>query len=119
MTLSDRFIIALCTNPPIPFVGDAGREPGLSKRSGEMRPCDGDIAKPRDSSMSLFGGSNLCALVKGTGEPMTEPLEPFPSPKVPLEGDEIRSMGSSDPCCVGLVVSRDIPGICTRAELNP
>jgi hypothetical protein len=24
LTLSDRFIIALCTNPPNPFVGDGG-----------------------------------------------------------------------------------------------
>ena len=42
-TLSDLFIIALCTNPPRPFVGEVGR----SLRSGDMRPCEGDIAIAR------------------------------------------------------------------------
>lgn len=42
-TLSDRFIIALWTNPPIPLVGDIGR----SILSGEMRPWEGDIARER------------------------------------------------------------------------
>lgn len=61
-TLSDLFIIALCTKPPMPFVGDAGR----SNLSGEIRPCDGDIL----TSESKLGGSSLCALVNGTGELM-------------------------------------------------
>lgn len=34
LTLSERLSIALCTNPPSPFVGDAGR----SVRSGDIRP---------------------------------------------------------------------------------
>lgn len=37
--LSDRFIIALCTNPPMPFVG----EPDRSALDGEVRPDVGDI----------------------------------------------------------------------------
>ena len=40
LTLSDLFIIALCTKPPSPLVGEAGR----SILSGESRPCDGDMA---------------------------------------------------------------------------
>jgi hypothetical protein len=39
-TLSLRFIIALCTKPPMPFVGEGAR-------SGEILPCVGDIARPR------------------------------------------------------------------------
>jgi len=55
-TLSDRFIMALCTKPPIPFVGDAGR----SSLSGDIRPCEGDIARARPSDLdSEPGGSNL------------------------------------------------------------
>jgi hypothetical protein len=44
-------------------------------RSGEMRPCAGDIASGRaapsvSSSVSkLLGGSNRCALNEGSGEP--------------------------------------------------
>ena len=42
-TLSLRLSMALCTKPPIPFVGEAGR----SMRSGEILPCVGDMARPR------------------------------------------------------------------------
>ena len=42
LTLSLRLSIALCTNPPMPLVGDTGRS-----RSGEMRPCVGDMARLR------------------------------------------------------------------------
>lgn len=40
LTLSVRFIMALCTKPPMPLVGESD----LSGFSGDMRPCDGDIA---------------------------------------------------------------------------
>jgi hypothetical protein len=82
-TLSDLFIIALCTNPPIPFVGDAGR----SRRSGEIRPCVGDIAIARPSESDSSGGSSLWAGVNGIGEPIppetlglacSESLDPLP-----------------------------------------
>ena len=36
-TLSDRFIMALCTNPPRPLVGE-------TERSGDIRLGDGGIA---------------------------------------------------------------------------
>jgi hypothetical protein len=48
LTLSLRLSMALCTNPPMPLVGDAGR----SVRTGEMRPCVGDIAKARPEAAS-------------------------------------------------------------------
>lgn len=35
--------MALCTKPPSPFVGEAGR----SMRSPVTRPCEGDIASVR------------------------------------------------------------------------
>ena len=76
LTLSERFSIALWTNPPRPLVGDAGR----SKRSGERRPCEGDIASagaidefsPIDE-LVLDGGSNLWLLIVGKGDPMPPP----------------------------------------------
>jgi len=43
LTLSERLSMALWTKPPRPLVG----ETGLSIRSREMRPCDGDIAGAR------------------------------------------------------------------------
>jgi hypothetical protein len=52
LTLSERFSIALCTNPPRPLVGDGER----SKRSGEIRPCEGDMANVRRPG----GRSPLC-----------------------------------------------------------
>lgn len=71
--LSDLFIIALCTKPPIPFVAEKGR----SDLSGEMRPCEGDIANPRVSvKESELGGSSLWASVIGRGEPI--PVLEFP-----------------------------------------
>ena len=113
--------MALCTKPPIPFVGETGR----SNLSGEIRPCEGDIAKPRVSAVeSILGGSNLCALDDGIGDPKfpgrlpntSEPLETLPKVTLLLEGD--RSGGPSIPVS-GCNVSRDIPGICTLAESNP
>jgi len=43
LTLSLRLSMALCTKPPMPFVGDAGR----SVRSGDILPCVGDMARAR------------------------------------------------------------------------
>lgn len=62
-TLSDRFIIALCTKPPSPFVGDDDLE-----RSGESRLGDmGDVCSSELGS--VFVGSSFCALDRGIGEP--------------------------------------------------
>ncbi len=55
LTLSDLFIIALCTKPPMPFVGDGG----LSTRSGEIRPWEGDIARLRPPDPESRGGSSF------------------------------------------------------------
>ena len=94
----------------MPFVGDAG----LSILSGEMRPCEGDMANPRVSeTASMLGGSNLCELVKGSGEPAPEFLEVDPGSILALDGGEPSVIWS------GLEDSRDIPGICTRAEFDP
>lgn len=49
LTLSERLSMALCTKPPRPLVGEAGR----SMRSGDIRPCEGDIATPLLESGSL------------------------------------------------------------------
>lgn len=120
LTLSDRFIIALCTNPPIPFVGDGGR----SRRSGDILPCEGDIANARASDLASPGGSNVCAGVSGRGEPMLlfrfpDPLDPLPYALLFLDGEDDRSASSCK--LSGCDRSRDIPGICTREELvlNP
>jgi hypothetical protein len=58
--LSERFIIALCTNPPRPFVGETGR-------SGDARPGDKG-ARSSDGCGSIFRASNR-GVDKGTGEP--------------------------------------------------
>ena len=127
LTLSERFSIALCTKPPRPLVGDAGR----STRPGESRPCEGDIAKgraieifsPTDGYM-VDGGSNLRLFVVGIGD-RTPPADAgdaeleylCPSPEMlpsepsldgdaegPLSRAEIaRSSGSA-------VLSLEIPG---------
>lgn len=62
VTVSDRFIMALWTNPPSPFVGDDGR-------SGESRRWVGDGGNCSSVLDSVFGGSNLCTLDNGSGEP--------------------------------------------------
>lgn len=103
----------------MPFVGDIGR----SDLSGEMRPCEGDIAKPRASGMeSVVGGSKRCALEDGIGDPIF--ADEFPITSEPLEPalkamlDEDRSRGSSNGFS-GRDASRDIPGICTLPECKP
>lgn len=117
LTLSDLFIIALCTNPPIPLVGEIGR----SSLSGEIRPWDGDIASDLLDSPDLPselainwepGGSNLWALDCGNGDPML-PENRFVSVKFAplpvfdeslLEGVEERSVPAE-------LLNLDIPGI--------
>lgn len=51
LTLSLLFIIALCTNPPAPLVGDSGR-------TGDVRPDGGD-------AIVSCGGSSFCVGGKG------------------------------------------------------
>lgn len=109
--------MALCTKPPMPLVGDGGR----SSLSGEIRPWEGDIAKPRASDIeSIFGGSNLCALVSGTGDPKPELLETLCwTPALLLDGEEEAERSGVSVNAVSFAISRDIPGICTLAELDP
>jgi hypothetical protein len=118
-TLSDRFIIALCTNPPMPLVGDIGR----STLSGEIRPCVGDIAKPRLSEWVSAGGSRICAGVKGIGEP--KPLESFglslyvalaPLPYTALVLENVDGVCADSSNLSGSDDCRDIPGICILVE---
>jgi len=75
------------------------------------------MASVRASDMeSMFGGSNLCALVNGIGDPSPELLEA--NPPLLLEGDVDRSTTSST-ALSGTEPSRDMPGICTREEFEP
>lgn len=136
LTLSDRFNIALCTNPPIPFVGDAGR-------SGEIRPCARDIVIPlpapiRSSASNESvsdGAASSCDSANGkTGfESLT--LSPdmevafdilllhaaLPRTEPALEGELDRALSggglvaSSD----STVDSLDMPGSCLRPEIEP
>ena len=110
-TLSDLFIIALCTKPPMPFVGDAGR----SSLSGEIRPCDGDIL----TSEFKLGGSSRCAFVSRTEEllpPDAEGVDWYasltllPNDALLFDGEDILSTGSST-VFSGCEFSRAIPGI--------
>jgi hypothetical protein len=70
LTLSLRFILALNTKPPMPFVGDRGR-------SGDILPCVGDMRGPRDVSAGSVvsavdgrsvGGANFCDSSTGSGD---------------------------------------------------
>lgn len=117
-TLSDRFNIALCTKPPMPLVGDAGR----STLSGDIRPCVGDIAGARDSGRASVGGSKRCALVKGTGDP-TLPERPVADEYELLaallalfrEVEDDRSIMSSfsDFLAINSICTRDVFGPCS------
>lgn len=66
LTLSDRFIIALCTKPPSPFVGEGGR-------SLPIRLCAGDIAggleKDESLVVSALDESERCPEVACIGGP--------------------------------------------------
>lgn len=70
LTLSLRFILALSTKPPTPFVGDKGR-------SGDILPCVGDMRGPRDMLAGSVasavegrsvGGANFCDSSTGRGD---------------------------------------------------
>lgn len=100
-TLSDRFIIALCTKPPSPLVGDEDLE-----RSGES--LFGDIGEVCSSAAgSVFRGSSFCALDSGIGEPRPVAVDTddtleyrllrLLSPKFELarDGERDRSSGAS------------------------
>ena len=72
LTLSLRFMLALSTKPPMPFVGDTDRS-----RSGDILPCVGDICSPRVapalSPLSPVvpcsdGGANFCDSSVGRGD---------------------------------------------------
>lgn len=66
-TLSDRLNIALWTKPPRPLVGDV-------ERSGESRRGEvGDVWL--SNPPSTLGGSNFCALDKGSGDPRPVAVE--------------------------------------------
>src|SRR4051812_17292768 len=93
-TLSDLFIIALWTNPPIPLVGDSGRV-------GDVRP-GGDISLWL-LLVSGVGGSSRWAGLRISGEPSFA--------RIPGEDGRISAAslnGSAE-------VSRDIPGSCARS----
>jgi len=79
------------------------------------------MAKLRASDIeSIFGGSNLCALVIGTGDPRPELLEAFcRSPVLLLDGEEAAARSGVSIVTVSFETLRDIPGICTLAELKP
>lgn len=124
LTLSERFSIALWTNPPRPLVGDAGR----SECSGERRPCEGDIATVRAvdelspaDELVLDGRSNLWLLIVGRADrippaaasdaeleylwavPRIEPSFDDDVERALLGPGVVRSSGSA-------VLSLDIPG---------
>lgn len=65
VTLSDRFIIALWTNPPRPLVGDVERV-----RSGDIRRCVGDGGIGSSAGTSAGEGSSFGASDRAcTGDP--------------------------------------------------
>lgn len=142
LTLSLRLSMALCTKPPMPFVGDADRS-----RSGDILPCVGDMASPR-AARSLSppstdepcsdGGANFWDSSTGRGVlplladsesppeidvlvekrllimvlPRTEP------PREPGELERTLSAGGL-PTSGSMVDSRDMPGNCLRPDTEP
>lgn len=63
-TLSDLLIMALCTNPPRPFVGEVDRV-----RSGDIRRWVGDAGTGSSVDVSVWDGSSFGASDNVTGEP--------------------------------------------------
>lgn len=73
LTLSDLFMKALCTNPPMPFVGDVGRSVAFASRA-----CDDDMLGVRsrpDCSPSVveivrsdMGDASACASSAATSD---------------------------------------------------
>ena len=133
--------MALCTKPPIPFVGDAGR----SVRSGEILPCVGDMANPRAAPIASppsvdeasDGGANFCVSSTGKGDlafaigsaspPDTEVFVEKrllsavllrTEPK--CEGELERMLSGGGLAASGSAVdSRDMPGSCRFPDTDP
>ena len=142
LTLSLRLSMALCTNPPIPFVGDAERS-----RSGEILPWVGDMASVR-AARSLSppstdepcseGGANFWESKTGRGVlPFTAESESPPEievlvekrllitvlprtepPREPGELERALSVGGLLISC-SAVESRDMPGSCLLPDTDP
>lgn len=89
LTLSLRFMLALSTKPPMPFVGDADRS-----RSGDLLPCVGDMNGPRVapalSPLSPVvpcsdGGANFCDSSVGMGDRVAAASASPPEMEVAVE----------------------------------
>lgn len=142
LTLSLRLSMALCTKPPMPLVGDAGRS-----RSGEILPCVGDMASPR-AALALSppsteepgseGGANFCESSTGRGDrvfAMDSASPPdidvlvekrllnmaLPRTEPPLEPGELERMLSGGGLLISgsTVDSRDMPGSCLLPDIEP
>lgn len=141
-TLSLRFSMALCTKPPMPFVGDAGRS-----RSGDMRPCVGDMASAR-AALALSppstdepgsdGGANFWESRSGIGERVfaADSASPpdidvfvekrlfsmaLPRTEPPRDPGELERMLSGGGLLISgsTVDSRDMPGSCLLPDREP
>jgi hypothetical protein len=142
LTLSLRLSMALCTKPPMPFVGDAERS-----RSGEILPWVGDMASAR-AARSLSppsteepcseGGANFWESSIGRGvRPLTAESESPPDievlvekrllimvlprtepPREPGELERTLSVGGLPISC-SVAESRDMPGNCRRPDTDP
>jgi hypothetical protein len=132
-TLSLRLSMALCTKPPMPLVGDAGRS-----RSGDILPCAGDMARaraalspPSAGEACSEGGANFWessmgsgerVLVTGSGSPPERDVlvekrllsMALPRAEPPREPGELeRTLSGGGLLISGSAVdSRDMPGSC-------
>lgn len=137
-TLSLRLSMALCTKPPIPLVGDAGR-------SGEILPCVGDMARARAALSAASveaacseGGANFCDSSLGSGDLVfaTDSVSPpdiellaekrllstaLPRADPPRDPGELeRKLSRGGLLISGSIVdSRDIPGSCLLPDIEP
>jgi hypothetical protein len=141
LTLSLRLSMALCTNPPMPLVGDADRS-----RSGDILPCVGDMARAR-AARSLSppsteepcseGGANFwdssvgrCdrPLARGSASPpdtdvLVEKrllIMALPRTEPPREPGELeRTLSGGGLLTSGSAVeSRDMPGSCLLPDTD-
>jgi len=107
LTLSLRFSIALCTKPPMPFVGEAGRS-----RSGEILPCVGDMASPRpEAALSPPSADGFCS---GGGANFWESRTG--------RGDLVFAIGSTSPPDIDVLVEKRLLSIAlprTEPPLEP
>lgn len=139
-TLSLRLSMALCTKPPMPLVGDAGRS-----RSGEIRPCVGDMARARAALSAASveaacseGGANFCDSSTGSGDLVLATASASPPDIEVLAEKRLLSMAlpRADPprdpgelerrlSGGGLLISgstvdsRDMPGSCLLPDAEP